>query len=142
MRANILERGPLCREGQDCDFFSPRTVSHPILTKAPDGQLTDGIARSRARLGEERSRETVVPVFCCPNGGAEDLRPREYAALQASLYAIALTTEPGLVRGADLKPRAGVRANSASSVAFPRDGDDLLQCAGDLEGWKASVRKY
>jgi peptidoglycan/xylan/chitin deacetylase (PgdA/CDA1 family) len=122
--------------------FGPHTVSHPILSKVTDVQLTAEITRSRGRLEEELPPETVVPVFCYPNGGPEDHGPREYEALRASGYTAALTTERGLVRGEDLTgPSAAPARYRLPRYAFPRDRDRLLQFVGGIEGWKARVRK-
>ena len=121
--------------------FGAHTVSHPILTKVPDAQLTAEVTRSRARLEQELPPGAVVPVFCYPNGGPEDHGPREYQALRASGYAAALTTEPGLVRGEDLRGPSGATARyRLPRYAFPRDLHDLLQSVGGLEGWKAAAR--
>jgi peptidoglycan/xylan/chitin deacetylase (PgdA/CDA1 family) len=67
------------------------TVTHPILTKADDGQLRRELRDSRARLEAELGRG--VDLFCYPNGAFDERVRRE---TESAGYLCAVTTLHGL----------------------------------------------
>jgi len=117
--------------------FGPHTVTHPILSQAPDAQSREEISGSWDRLREELNQP--VPVFCYPNGGTEDFGAREIAALEAVGLAGAVTGEPGYGGTAtfNAEPQARWRV---SRFAFPTSKPMMLQYASGLELIKQRLR--
>ena len=118
--------------------FGPHTVTHPILSSAPDAQATLEITESWRRLAAEVAHP--VPVFCYPNGRSSDFGSRETEVLRRLGLCGAVTGEP-----APVDP-AAFRRSAAARFAVPRYGfrDDLpflLQSVCGLEALKARLRR-
>ena len=118
--------------------FGPHTVTHPILSSAPDAQATLEITESWRRLAAEVAHP--VPVFCYPNGRSSDFGSRETEVLRRLGLCGAVTGEP-----APVDPSA-FRRSAAARFAVPRYGfrDDLpflLQSVCGLEALKARLRR-
>ena len=60
--------------------FGPHTVTHPILSRAPQANMREELATSWARLRTEA--EGAVPIFCYPNGQPGDYGEREVRVLR------------------------------------------------------------
>ena len=61
--------------------FAPHTVTHPILSRTSDEQSRREIAGSWERL--RACARSPVPIFCYPNGEAQDYGAREINTLKA-----------------------------------------------------------
>lgn len=88
------------------------TVTHPILTNAPDEQLRRELCDSRARLADELRRP--ASLFCYPNGD-EDARVRREVARAG--YRAAVTTRPGLNDARRSDPFALRRVHTEDDLA-------------------------
>lgn len=115
--------------------FGPHTVSHPILSKTSDQRAEFEIAESWRRVRQET--EAAIPVFCYPNGRAEDQGEREFAVLRRLGLEAGVTTVPGFA-SSDIVRSEGVFA--VPRFAHPFDLPHLLQLAGGLERLKLSLR--
>lgn len=117
--------------------FGPHTVTHPTLSRTGDDQSEREISASWERL--RTCVRSPLPIFCYPNGQADDYGTREINALKA----MGLT---GAVVGT---------AGYAETCAFVRDADGpfqvrrfsyfddlrlLTQCVSGLERFKEIVR--
>ena len=114
--------------------FGPHTLTHAILSTADAEQSRREIEGSRRRLAEElRSPD---PVFCYPNGQADDFGSRECDTLKELGFAGAVTGLPGYAE-------AGSGAHWPYRIArfsFTEDEIDLLQCVSGFEQAKAMLR--
>jgi peptidoglycan/xylan/chitin deacetylase (PgdA/CDA1 family) len=80
--------------------FGAHTRSHPILTMlSGDRELNDEIAGSKRRIEEKLGRP--VDHFCYPNGSLSDITTAAVQVTRAAGYRTAVTTEAGLISGAD-----------------------------------------
>jgi peptidoglycan/xylan/chitin deacetylase (PgdA/CDA1 family) len=98
------------------------TVTHPILTNVPDGQLRRELCDSRARLADELRR--TASLFCYPNGD-EDARVRREVARAG--YRAAVTTRPGL----------NGRASDPFALRRVHTEDDLAHFAQSTSGFES-----
>jgi peptidoglycan/xylan/chitin deacetylase (PgdA/CDA1 family) len=114
--------------------FGPHTLTHAILSTADAEQARREIDGSRQRLAQElRSPD---PIFCYPNGQADDFGSRECGILASLGFAGAVTGLPGHAEagsGNDWLYRI-------RRFSFPENRDDLLQCVSGFEQLKASLR--
>jgi len=99
--------------------FGPHTVTHRILSRAPDQDSTWEIEESYRRLRQET--DAYVPVFCYPNGGPGTFGEREVEAVRHAGLRAALTTLPGYVTSHG-RGEGGSRA-PFSLPRFPLPGD-------------------
>ena len=93
--------------------FGPHTVTHPILSRTPDGQSLEEISRSWERLQYEMRQP--VPIFCYPNGRLADFGAREIATLRR----LGLV---GAVTGVNEYADVGFRSGSEYLYQVPRFG--------------------
>jgi peptidoglycan/xylan/chitin deacetylase (PgdA/CDA1 family) len=71
--------------------LAPHSVTHPLLPRVPDDELSAEIGDSRADL--ERELGAVAPVFAYPSGAHDD---RVVDAVGAAGFKVAFTTERGV----------------------------------------------
>jgi len=118
--------------------FGPHTVTHPVLSSAPDSQAEFEIVESWKRLSAEVSRP--VPVFCYPAGRMGDFGEREISVIrQLGLWG-AVIGRPGRIAPAAL------RDSGPAPFRVPRFGyldslPHLMQCICGLETLKARFRE-
>lgn len=117
--------------------FGPHTITHPILARTGDAQSREELTGSWRRLKEEA--RGAVPVFCYPNGGAEDFGPREMTTLQGLNFLGGVT---GLVGYAGQVSRVTDPWSPflVRRFPYPDDFTHAVQYAGGLERGKAMVR--
>jgi len=124
-------------ERQGISFGPRHTVTHPVLSTAPDDQAEFEIAESWRRLSAEVSRP--VPVFCYPNGRMRDFGERETAAIsRLGLWGAVIGT-PGRIDPIKF------RGSEAERFRVPRFGyldslPHLLQYVSGLETFKDRFR--
>lgn len=82
--------------------FGPHTVTHPILSRAPDEQARWEIRESWRRVQDALA--APVPVFCYPNGTPDSFSVREQRVLKASGIAAAVTAVSGYLRSSHFAP--------------------------------------
>jgi len=114
--------------------FGPHTLTHAILSRADAEQSHHEIEGSRSRLAQEL--EGPDPIFCYPNGQADDFGGRECATLAQLGLAGAVTGLPGYAH-------AGSGSDALYRVrrfSFPEQIDDLLQCVSGFEHLKSRLR--
>ena len=70
------------------------TVTHPILTRMPEEEVTRELFQSRQRLEEELG----VPIrhFCYPNGRPQDFTPAIQRLVKAAGFQSACSTIGGI----------------------------------------------
>lgn len=73
--------------------FGPHTITHPILSQLDDASAHREVEGSWLRLREQTN--AAVPIFCYPNGGIEDISPRELANLRLLGFENAVTACAG-----------------------------------------------
>lgn len=83
--------------------FGAHTKTHPILSNTGDAQCAEEILGSLARLRQQARQPS--PVFCYPNGGPEDVGPREYRHVQEAGFSGALTTSIGYASAREFRSR-------------------------------------
>lgn len=116
--------------------LAPHTVTHPILSRLDDAQLTAEIGESWRRLREQCPK--AVPIFCYPNGKAADYSPRTIASLREAGMLAAMTTEP------DYLTKLGSDRDTLYRLpryACPNDLPHFVQIVNGLEGAKSSLRR-
>lgn len=109
--------------------FGPHTVTHPILARTDDAQAQREIRLSWERLRQEVSRP--VPVFCYPNGRAEDFGPREIAILRRLGLLGAVTAEPGYATTLGFAEENG--AFRVPRFSYSEEHDENIRYASHLE---------
>jgi peptidoglycan/xylan/chitin deacetylase (PgdA/CDA1 family) len=117
--------------------FGPHTVTHPVLSSAPDAQAEFEITESWRRLSAEVSRP--VPVFCYPAGRTGDFGEREISVIRRLGLWGAVVGRPGQIGPVDF------RKSEAAPFRVPRFGyldslPHLMQCVSGLEVLKARFR--
>jgi len=117
--------------------FGPHTVTHPILTQTPDEQSAHEIEQSWTRIQAELRKP--VPVFCYPNGQAEDFGSREIATLKRLGLAGAVVGITGYALSQDFR---GTRDDRFRVRRFelPTDFADVVQYVSGVERMKQLVR--
>jgi peptidoglycan/xylan/chitin deacetylase (PgdA/CDA1 family) len=116
--------------------FGPHTVTHPVLSSAPDAQAEFEIVESWNRLSSEVSRP--VPVFCYPTGRTRDFGEREIGVIRRLGLWGAVSGQPGPVA------RSLFRDSCTAPFRMPRFGypeslSHLLQCVSGAEMLKARL---
>lgn len=76
--------------------FGSHTLTHPLLSRIADREVTEEVLNSKMRIEEEIDRQ--VHVFAYPNGKASDFNDEVIRLIQQSGYAAALTTNIGCNR--------------------------------------------
>jgi peptidoglycan/xylan/chitin deacetylase (PgdA/CDA1 family) len=118
--------------------FGAHTVSHPILSRTDDALARHEIEHSWRQLREHT--DAAIGVFCYPNGGPNDVTPRETGILRSLGLDAAVTSRPGYASvdgwmdGPDapfLVPR------------FPYGGgtNELVQVVSGVERVKLAIRR-
>lgn len=114
--------------------FGPHTLTHAILSTADAEQSRREIEGSRQRLREElRSPD---PVFCYPNGQADDFGDRECGTLKELGFAGAVTGLPGYAEAGS----GAYWPYRINRFSFTEDEIDLLQCVSGFEQLKTMLR--
>jgi peptidoglycan/xylan/chitin deacetylase (PgdA/CDA1 family) len=117
--------------------FGPHTVTHPILTNAPAEQSDREIKESWRRLQEEV--ESPVPIFCYPNGRAQDFSDREFRSIQEAGLRGAVTGIAGYAQGKAFR-RSTVERYLVKRFGLPPAMIDVSQYVYGLELLKQVVR--
>ena len=117
--------------------FGPHTVTHPVLSRVSDERSRWELTESWRRLREEAS--APVPVFCYPNGRAEDFSAREIATLEELGFLGAVVGAEGFV-SARATRRDGLGAFGVRRYPFPGDLTHLRQYVSGVECAKALLR--
>lgn len=76
--------------------IAPHTVTHPVLSRLDDASARTEIFGSWTRL--QRELKAPAPVFCFPNGKADDFGAREMRLIDEAGLLGAVSVEPGAVR--------------------------------------------
>jgi peptidoglycan/xylan/chitin deacetylase (PgdA/CDA1 family) len=114
--------------------FGPHTLTHAILSLSDAEQSRREIEGSLQRLRQEL--RDPDPIFCYPNGQAEDFGARECATLGALGFSAAVTGVPGHAQPA----RRADNLYHLRRFSFPDQIDDLLQCVSGFEHLKSQLR--
>lgn len=129
--ARRLEAGGLVR-------FGPHSVTHPILARLADADdVRREVTGSWNRLQEELA--APLPVFCYPNGQAEDFGERELAEVGAAGLAAAVAVSERATRLADLRDHE--RRFALDRVSFPGSVAKVIQAASGLDNLQRTVRR-
>ncbi len=115
--------------------FGPHSMTHPILSRAPDGIAEREIAGSWQRLRQEA--RAPAPVFCYPQGEPGDFGSRDYAILGRAGLLAALTGIPGYVDERCAGPDGRWRI---PRFAYAESHTDNLQYVTGLEHLKDLLR--
>jgi peptidoglycan/xylan/chitin deacetylase (PgdA/CDA1 family) len=118
--------------------FGPHTLTHPILSRVDDARAATEISESWKAVSD--ATESAVPVFCYPNGTAEDFSTRDQdlvaqAGMRAAVSAIA---------GSIASTRSGVtRVNPFSLPRYPysENRHRFVQIASGVEQLKTRIRR-
>jgi peptidoglycan/xylan/chitin deacetylase (PgdA/CDA1 family) len=117
--------------------FGPHTVTHPILANASPEQSDCEIKESWRRLKEEV--KSPVPIFCYPNGRAQDFGDREFCSIEAAGLRGAVTGIAGYAGGTDFRSSRNGR-HLVRRFGLPCTMVDLKQYVYGLERLKQIVR--
>lgn len=117
--------------------FGAHTVSHPILSRATDEESRRELEGSWRRLRERAERP--LPIFCYPNGQADDFGPREIETLRGLGFRGALTGVPGYASARDFASD-GARPFQVRRFALPGDLPRTVQLVSGLERAKEIAR--
>jgi len=109
--------------------FGPHTSTHPILANSPDAEAE--ISGSWARLGQESA--APVPVFCYPNGLADDFGEREVRAVAGAGMNGAVVATAGYMAGSDAGGDPFRIPRFAFPDSLPQALPQALQVATGLE---------
>lgn len=100
--------------------FGSHTLTHPIMTRIPEEQVTRELLESKRLIEHELGKPVVT--FAYPNGGHEDFNPAIIAELRKAGYTMAFTLMPGYNRYPALRRDAYTirRIFLSHSDSFPR----------------------
>ncbi|MGE0192648.1 MAG: polysaccharide deacetylase family protein [Planctomycetota bacterium] len=114
----LLDDGELATlEAHPLVELGPHSVTHPILSRCTDEQVTEEVTASCAELA---ARNGAPPtVFAYPNGRAQDFDDRARRAVQQAGVRFALSTEHGLARR-ESDPLALPRISVGADLPFAR----------------------
>lgn len=119
--------------------FGPHTVTHPILTQLDDAKAADEIAASWRAVREATT--AAVPIFCYPNGTAQDFSQREKASVVRAGMTAALSTIGGSLEasatGLDAPDRLAL-----PRFPYPAETPALIQIVSGLEERKSRMRRW
>src|SRR5213080_3450853 len=99
--------------------FGPHTVTHRILSLAPDDACEWEIQESYRRLRQET--DACVPVFCYPNGEPRAFGRRELEAVQRAGFRAALTTVPDYAASQRVRPWGALGRCARPRLPSPAD---------------------
>jgi peptidoglycan/xylan/chitin deacetylase (PgdA/CDA1 family) len=116
--------------------FGPHTITHPVLARATDEQSPREIIGSWERLQAEASRP--VPIFCYPNGKANDFGAREIAAIRSAGLRGALASTHGYADKTSFQRADG--AFRVKRFAYQDNLPDFIQCVVGVERLKSVLR--
>ena len=122
------------RQGME---FGPHTVTHPILARSSDAQVTSEVMESWKVLRTEAA--DPVPVFCYPNGQFIDFGKREIGIVREAGMFGAVSGEPGYFHREHIakNPDEGFRVRR---FAFPDNMVDVIQYVSGIERAKQLAR--
>lgn len=96
-----MDAGELRRLAQDpLARFGAHTLTHPNMKRITESRLREEIVRSAAAV--ETYIGTPPRIFAYPYGSRAAVGEREIAAVAAAGFPIAVTTQPGVLREANL----------------------------------------
>ncbi len=117
--------------------FGPHTVTHPILSRTVDRQSAWELDQSWRRLMEEL--EKPVPIFCYPNGQADDFGEREIETLRSLELLGAVSGRSGYAASRTRSSRE--RWNfEVPRFSWPESTTDMLQYVTGIERLKELIR--
>jgi peptidoglycan/xylan/chitin deacetylase (PgdA/CDA1 family) len=125
------------RCGARLTTFGPHTVTHPILARTTDDVARFEMTESWRRLSAETN--AAVPVFCYPNGEADDAGSREFSIARDAGLEMAVTTRPGYVTCASWAAHADARY-SMPRFPYPEDTLQFIQMINGVERVKMAIR--
>lgn len=112
--------------------FGPHTVTHPILSQAPDDQARREILDSRVRVESETA--ATAPVFCYPNGDSLSFGAREVDILAEHGFLGAVTSVPGYV--ADRHLMGPLAAYTLPRFPYPGDGSRFIEAVSGMRRFR------
>jgi peptidoglycan/xylan/chitin deacetylase (PgdA/CDA1 family) len=115
--------------------YGPHTVTHRILTRAPDEACTWEIEESYRRLRTQTA--ACVPVFCYPAGKAGE---REMRAAQRAGFRAAVTSTPGYAAPDGGREWGPLRRFALPRFSCPHDRPHLVTTVSGLVHLKWKVR--
>ncbi len=114
--------------------FGPHTVTHRILSLAPDQACDWEIQESYRRLRQET--DACIPVFCYPNGERRAFGQRELEAVQRAGFKAALTTLPGYIASLSRGDGGALARFALPRFPFPDDRPHLVNVVAGLSRLK------
>jgi peptidoglycan/xylan/chitin deacetylase (PgdA/CDA1 family) len=117
--------------------FGPHTVTHPVLARTTSEQSSREIEEGWKRIQAEM--RNPVPIFCYPNGQADDFGPREIATLEQLGFKGAVVGTAGYATRETFLASADERFR-VRRFGLPADFPDLLQFVTGVERMKQLVR--
>ena len=117
--------------------FGPHTVTHPVLSRTTDGQSRREIEEGWTRIQAEL--RSPVPVFCYPNGQADDFGSREIETLERLGFEGAVVGMAGYAT-AESYQKASDGPYRVRRFGLPREYADVLQYVSGVERMKQIVR--
>ena len=118
--------------------FGPHTVTHRILSLAPDDACEWEIQESYRRLRQET--DACVPVFCYPNGEPRAFGRRELEAVQRAGFRAALTTVPDYAASQRVRPWGALGRFALPRFPYPDDRPHLVHTVAGLARLKQMLR--
>jgi peptidoglycan/xylan/chitin deacetylase (PgdA/CDA1 family) len=118
--------------------FGPHTVTHRILSLAPDDACQWEIQESYRRLRQET--DAYVPVFCYPNGEPRAFGRRELEATQRAGFSAALTTVPDYAASQCVRPWGALGRFALPRFPYPEDRPHLVHTVAGLPRLQRMVR--
>lgn len=118
--------------------FGPHTDTHPILARTSDEQSRHEITESWRRLRAEA--RNPAPVFCYPNGQAEDFSDREIRTLREVGLLASVVGTPGYADARVLREDA-TAPYQVPRYAYAEGLADVRQYVSGLERVKSLVRR-
>jgi len=119
--------------------FGPHTVTHRILSQAPDDACTWEIRESHRRLRQET--DACVPVFCYPNGEARAFGRRELEMVQREGLKAGLTTLPGYITTPSRRDRTPLGRFALPRLPWPDDRPHFVHTVAGLMRFRTKLRR-
>ncbi len=110
--------------------FGPHTVTHRILSLAPDDACQWEIQESYRRLRQET--DAWVPVFCYPNGEPRAFGRRELETARRAGFSAALTTVPDYAAWQRVQPWGALGRFALPRFPYPNDRPHLVHTVAGL----------
>ena len=118
--------------------FGPHTLTHSILSRTSDAQSEAEILKSWMRLRQEL--KSPAPVFCYPNGQAQDFGAREFDLIRkAGMLGAVTGCTGGYASAAQFRETPEARFK-VGRFSMPSDLADVLQYVNGVYQFKAGFR--